>query len=418
MQHFELRADEILDPYPVYARIRAQPGLVRHRKDRYFLVSRYKDVREAVMRVEDFSNAYISAMVRYNPVLSRLPKSFTDSWDVLAVADNPNHELHRRLMKRHFTRSPIADLLERVAPMVDRRIDGFVRNGGGDFSADVAMIVPAETTLALLGFPVTDAPELKRIIDGCVELLAGQFPKGRAISSFVAGSKLFLYGQRQLRRLRARPEHAPPTCAALLEAINDGVIGETLAVTLVCQLIAAGVDSTASLLGNALRMLAESPELVQQLRDDQALIPAFIEECLRLESPFQGHFRVVRRSTTLAGEALAPGDRLMLCWGAANRDPEAFENPDELIINRSRNAGTHVAFGYGYHLCLGSEMARSTAKHVVTRFLSATQGIALTQQKPVLRPSPYLRTLTSLPLRVVPAKATGSAQPERCPVHR
>jgi cytochrome P450 len=90
----------------------------------------------------------------------------------------------------------------------------------------------------------------------------------------------------------------------------------------------------------------------------------------------------------------------MLMWGAANRDPEAFERPDELILGRSRNSGSHVSFGYGYHRCLGAELARSTAKYVVGQVLARTRSVTLAESVPVLRPSPYLRTITSLPLRV------------------
>lgn len=404
MQDVELEADDIANPYPLYAKMRAYEGLTRHRTDKFLFVSRYRDVREAAMRTDDFSSAIMSAMVRSSRLLSLLPDSFAESMDALAVADNPSHELHRRLMKRHFTRSPVADVMARVAPIINQRVDDFIRSGGGDFAVNLASVVPVETTLALLGFPLADAPKLKRIVDKCVELLAGQFPKQKRIGSFVAGARLFLYTRAQLAVLKAHPERATPVCAALLEALNDKVITDGLAPGLISQLIAAGVDSTASLLGNALRMLAENPELAGRLRADLSLVSVFLEECLRLESPFQGHFRVVRRPTELAGERLHPGERLMLMWGAANRDPEAFEQPDAVLLHRPRAAGSHVSFGYGYHLCLGAELARATAKYLVTRVLEGTASIALADAQPTLRPSPYLRTLTRLPLRVVTAQ--------------
>jgi cytochrome P450 len=206
-----------------------------------------------------------------------------------------------------------------------------------------------------------------------------------------------------MRRLKERPDEATPVCKALLEAVDGEIVSDAFVPGLVAQLIAAGVDSTASLLGNALRMLAESPEVAQRLRNDLSLVPKFVEECLRLESPFQGHFRVVRRPTTLAGTRLQPGQRLMLLWGSANRDAQAFERPDELLMDRVSTVGTHLAFGYGYHLCLGAELARATAKNVISRFLERTASVTLTESKPIVRPSPYLRTITSLPLRVTAA---------------
>jgi cytochrome P450 family 144 len=404
MEHFEFDPKTISDPYPAYARLRAAKGLVRHRTDGYYVVSRYRDVREAAMRPEDFSSAIMSAMFRSVPLLSMLPTSLFKSSEVLAVADPPNHTMHRKLMQRHFTKSPVAEVSERTLPNIELKLERFLAGGGGDFASEIASTVPVEMTLELLGFPISDAPYLKRVVDGTVELLAGQFPRERRIGAFSSGARLFLYSRKRMRALLKDPEKAAPVCRALVDAVIEKALAADLLPGLVAQLIAAGIDSTGSLLGNSLRILAESPELTQNLRDDTSLVPAFIEECLRLETPFQSHFRVVRRQTELAGTQLEPGQRLMLLWGSANRDPEAFERPDDLILDRKRLLGPHVAFGYGYHLCLGAELARVTARTVVTRILERTTSIGLTDAKPVIRPSPYLRTHTSLPLSVKPAQ--------------
>jgi len=403
MQEFEFDSATIANPYPAYARMRAARGLVRHTTDRYYFVSRYHEVREAAMRTDDFSSSIMSALLRSNRLLAKLPRSTFSSLEMLAVADDPQHAVHRKLLKRHFTKSQVTEVTERAMPSVERKLDRFLADGGGDFAADIAAVVPVETTLQLLGFPTSDAVHVKRIVDGCVELLAGQFPRQRRFASFVAGAQLFVYSRSRMSRMKNNAHTATPVCRTLLEAAQSDVLADALVAGIVAQLIAAGVDSTASLLGNALRILAESPELARRLRVDLSLVPVFVEECLRLESPFQGHFRVVRRATSLAGTRLEPGDRLMLLWGAANRDPSAFPNPDELNLGRERSAGSHVAFGYGYHLCLGAELARSVAKNVVSRFLERTSSVTLSQSTPILRPTPYLRTLTSLPLRVCAA---------------
>jgi cytochrome P450 len=294
----------------------------------------------------------------------------------------------------------VSEVSQRNLPNIELKLDRFLAQGGGDFAAEIASTVPVEMTLELLGFPSSDAAGLKKVVDGCVELLAGQFPRKRRLGALSAGARLFTYSYKRIRALRRHPEMATPVCRALIDAVNDEVLAMALLPGIVAQLIAAGIDSTGSLLGNAVRMLAESPELAQKLRGDASLVPAFIEECLRLESPFQSHFRVVRRPTELAGTRLEPGQRLMLLWGSANRDPEAFARPDELILERERPLGPHVAFGYGYHLCLGAELARATGRAVVTRVLERTKLLQLTSARPVIRSSPYLRTHTSLPLRI------------------
>jgi cytochrome P450 family 144 len=399
MPEVELDSEAIANPYALYDYMRRHDGLVRHKADGYYFVARYADVREAAMRPDDFSSAIVSSMLRSQRTLARLPSSVLDAIEVLAVADAPKHALHRRLMKRHFTRSSVALMVESVAPHINRKIDRLVDSGRGDFVVDVAAKVPVEMTLDLLGFPSSDAGYVKRIVDGSVELLAGQFPRNKRLGALAAGLRLFLYTRSRMNALRRRRAGATAISDAMLDAVEAGELASASIPALVAQLIAASVDSTSSLLGNAARALAEAPDIAQRLRDDPALLPAFIEECLRLESPFQGHFRVVRRPTVLAGQELKTGDRLMLLWGAANRDPAAFKNPDELLLNRTKTGAFHVSFGYGFHLCLGAELARAVAKHAIGRLLERTRLVTI-ESSPASRQSPYLRTLTSLPLRV------------------
>jgi cytochrome P450 len=157
----------------------------------------------------------------------------------------------------------------------------------------------------------------------------------------------------------------------------------------VLQLLIAGIDSTASLLGSAMYEVAQSPELAATLRADLSLIPAFLEECLRLETPFQGHFRVVRRATTLAGTRLEAGDRLLLLWGSANRDPRAFDLPHQLDIGRASTQSRHLAFGHGAHLCVGAGLARALSRTVVERLLATTIDIELAGPEPGRRGFSY-----------------------------
>ena len=126
-------------------------------------------------------------------------------------------------------------------------------------------------------------------------------------------------------------------------------------------LVGAGGESTAGLIGNSARMLAERPALQDELRADPELVPRFLEEVLRLESPFRGHYRHVRHDTELGGVPLAGGDHLFLLWSSANRDPLEHEDADELRLDR-KYASSHLAFGRGLHFCLGAPLARLEAR--------------------------------------------------------
>ena len=170
------------------------------------------------------------------------------------------------------------------------------------------------------------------------------------------------------------------------------------AVIMLIQLVSAGGESTAGLLGSSALLLAGRPDVAQRLRDDIELLPAFIEEVVRLESPFRGHYRHVVADTTLGGVDLPGGSHLLLLWGSANRDPAAFDAPDELRLDRP-SGKAHLGFGRGDHFCLGAALARLEVKTALTRLLGETRAISTTQP-PAWIPSVMVRRLQSLPLEV------------------
>jgi cytochrome P450 len=159
----------------------------------------------------------------------------------------------------------------------------------------------------------------------------------------------------------------------------DGSLPEVTDVMLIASnLFAAGQETTARLLGTMLRLIGERPELQQRLRDDRALIPAFVEECLRLESPLQGQFRLARVPSTIGGVDIAPGDSVFLMPGAANRDPRQFEAPDELRLDRP-NGRQHIGFGFGVHLCAGAPLARAEAYVSTERLFERMADIRISE---------------------------------------
>jgi cytochrome P450 len=163
-------------------------------------------------------------------------------------------------------------------------------------------------------------------------------------------------------------------------------------------LFSAGGESTASLLGTAVTILATQPELQRALRDDRELMPIFIEETLRLEPPFRAHHRHVLHDTELAGCALPKDSRILLLWGAANRDPVQFDVPDELRLDRPKTKG-HMTFGKGLHFCLGASLARLEASTVLGLLLERTTWFDAVEVGPWL-PSVLARRREYLQLAV------------------
>jgi cytochrome P450 len=190
----------------------------------------------------------------------------------------------------------------------------------------------------------------------------------------------------------------------------DGTTPQVSAVVRTATFVfAAGQETTARLLAAALKHLAEHPELQDHLRAHRDLIPGFVDEALRIESPVKADFRLARRSTSIAGVDVAAGTPVMLLNGAANRDPWRFECPAEFRADRP-NASAHIAFGRGAHSCPGGPLARAEARVSLERILDRMGDIRLAEQRhgpPDARrftyePTWILRGLTDLHLEFTP----------------
>ena len=179
---------------------------------------------------------------------------------------------------------------------------------------------------------------------------------------------------------------------------------------LAANLFSGGQETTVRLLSFALRMLGERPDIQDALRNDRELIPNFIEETLRYESPLRAQFRMAKVTTTVAGVPIPAGSTMLLLPGAANRDPRRFENPAEFDIARA-NARNHLAFGQGAHHCAGAHLARAEGRVTINRLLERTSNITISESAhgPAgdrhwdYLPTYFLRGLATLDLELEPA---------------
>jgi cytochrome P450 len=224
----------------------------------------------------------------------------------------------------------------------------------------------------LIGVPIDDADWLGRRAYASTQVLDGLLGEEALAPAGAAAVELAGYISDQLQRAATDPQDN--LLGDLATACSSGEIDALTAQVMLVTLFSAGGESTASLIGSATWILATRNDLQKLLRADPSRIPSFLEETLRFESPFRGHYRHVLNDCTLGGHQLTSGSRLILLWGAANRDPAHFAAPDEFRLGRPNNK-SHIAFGKGAHFCVGAALARLEARIVLEHLLDHTSWV-------------------------------------------
>ncbi len=386
------------NPNELYDRLRQSGPVTRMPGSDYFVVTEYDLIRDIAMDTDTYSSnlvAIVMATTQGSTELLQKPELDFGPVDVLAIQDPPAHTRQRKLTNGAFAFRPVRNLSERIRELADSLIGQFGQDP--DWMVDFAFKLPTSVILEVLGLPADDRDRVKTWSDHSVALLSGVNTPESMATHMQQSLAFFLYIQEQFNQAVEEP--------------GDNLIGQIVAGTqqpggltadeamsIILQLVVAGNESTASLIGSAGLVLARDPELQQRIRHDRDLLDPFIEEVLRLESPFQGHFRVTTRDTTLGDVELEKGTRLMLVWGAANRDPSQFDRPGELDLARP-NAKSHVAFGYGIHHCIGAPLARLEARISLSALLDREREFSLVDDAVDYLPSLFIRTPARLPIR-------------------
>ncbi|KRE28462.1 cytochrome [Mycobacterium sp. Soil538] len=390
----------IQDPYPLYAQMRAAGPVHRIGDSGFHAVCSWDAVTEAVARTEDFSSNLTGTMT-YQPggAIGVFGMDVVGGpTQVLAIADDPAHAAHRKLLVPHLAAKRIRELESFVTDTIDRLWDEAVEGGRIEWMSAIANRLPMMVVCRLIGVPEEDADQLTAWGYASTQLLEGLVGPDQLAAAGTAVAELAAYISRLLDRA------APPDTLldGLVKACTTGELDAITAQVIMVTLFSAGGESTASLIGSATRILATRHDLQRSLRDDTALIPPFLEEVLRYEPPFRGHYRHVLRDCELQGYPLRVGDRLMLLWGAANRDPAHVEAPEEFRIDRRDGRG-HIAFGRGVHFCVGASLARLEARIVLEHLLTRTRGFEALCAALWL-PSLLVRRLETLTLALDPAR--------------
>lgn len=352
---------EFVDPPASWARLRDEcPVAWSERQGGFWTLSRYADAVAAARDSESFNNSGGPQFETARPPLE---------------VDRPEHTFFRRVLQPYFARDRVARLEDRVRGFVVEMLEPLLAAGGGDLAESLTYPLPARTLCAWLGLPDSEWTVLKGVAE---ELFAaeegrGDDPEARARCN----EQLYAYSRRLVRERLEQPLDPAVDLISGIVGITDGTLAVTEedAVQLVRLLLVAGHNSTTSALGNCLLRVAAEPDVQRRLRAEPGLIPPAIEEFLRLETPVQAMPRWANGEVELHGRRIGAGEKVMLLWAAANRDPDAFPDPDRCVLDRTPNP--HLTFGRGIHRCIGMDLARLELRVALEETLARTTLVDL-----------------------------------------
>lgn len=349
------------NPYPFYETLRAEAPVYREPRFGGYLLSRYDDVYEALRDHGTYSSA--RGLSPRQPTTSRMGANLT-----IVTSDPPRHTHLRQLVNKAFTPRVVELLRPRIEALCAEFLDA-VPGPEFDFVGALSYPLPMVVIAELLGVPAEDREQFKRWSDA----LVGTFENAE-LSFREDAAEMFLYFTNAYAARRTGPREDLLT--ALVEAEIDGErLNDIELLSFAMILLVAGNETTTNLLGNFANIAAARPDLWQSLRADRSLVRPAIEETLRIDSPVQLLGRGTTRAVELHGMTIPENARVLLAFGSANRDPDAWAAPDDFRLDRE--LGKHVAFGHGIHYCLGSPLARLEAEIAINALLDRFDAFEL-----------------------------------------
>lgn len=357
------------------------------RRQRTWLPVRYEDLSDIAHDVERFSSRDIA-------VVSPFAAPINDIFPVPPISsDKPTHTWARRLLLPAFGPSAIEAMTPVTRALAESLIEEHFSDGSGDAAADFARHIPVRIIATMLGIPLEDE---ERFTGWVVRTLQEGFQNLDGAMDTL-GEMMVYFGEKVAERRAMASEDRPDDVLTLLiEAETDEPMSDAHLLGTCFLLLIAGIDTTWSAIGSSLWHLAAHPEDQQRLRDDPSLLPSAIEEFLRVYSPVT-MARYVTEDTEFNGCPMKEGDKILMAFPAGNRDPELFEDPDDIRIDRQKNR--HFAFGSGIHRCLGSNLARMEMKVAIETFLEKVPFFELADPAAVTWTGGQVRGPRCVPLR-------------------
>ena len=367
------------DPYPLYRRLRDEDPVHRS-PGGYWVLTRFQHVFDAARDTATFSSAH---------GLTFDDESANLGVQTMVFMDPPEHTRYRRLVSRGFTPRNVERLEPALRARVREHVDAMRDAGSGDFVASLARPVPSWVVAHYLGVPESDRFRFDRWTQAIVQ---GHDDAGSAADA-VADLSEYFAALVEAKRV----EPGDDVVSDLIRADEAGHgIGPAGILGMAFVMIAGGNDTTTGLLAGAAELLTSCPDERARLLDDPSLVPNAVDELLRLTSPVQGLCRVALSDATVDGATIPAGDRVLLCYGAANRDPREFgADAEELDVGRTFDR--FLTFSVGSHFCLGAAATRLQGRVVLEELLRALPNFTVDADAGVFADGGFTRRYESLP---------------------
>ncbi|MUM21477.1 cytochrome P450 [Mycobacterium sp. CBMA271] len=375
------------NPYPGYRELLAGGRVHYNRKRNIFILCRYEDVRAAARNDALLSNRDGVVRARFEvPVLLNM--------------DRPRHTELRRKALPGFTRGS----LEGWAPTVDRiageLMTGLLNSPGVDSVEHLAIPLPMQMIAHILGIPSEDEAFFRHWSNESVRVANVEFSaKGLMQVPGTLNGVRHLHDYFMTQLGKGNLLGSDTVLGKLVADAGEGEISHDELFYFALLLLLAGNETTTNLLSTMFLTMSENPDQLELVRSDPDLIPGAVEEQLRYSSPIQNFYRTAAADYVVGDAVIPAGARVALLWGAANRDPREFADPDRFLA--SRPISQHVAFGSGVHLCLGAGLARMEGQAVLRELVNRVDRIDI-DGAPTWTTNSSLRGLEQLRVRLTP----------------
>lgn len=357
----------------IYERMRERCPVVRSEAHGgYYSVSTYRDIYDLTHRPEEFSSFPLTIPPLGNPV-QMIP----------IESDPPAHAKYRALVGRQFSPKTVAALSESVTEIVTELLDNIQGRTEVDLAKEVALELPLRVILDFfIGAPRDDWQMLHDVSIVMLQPDPNDSEEQKHEKAAAAGLQLESYFAGLLRQLRENGFGTDLISDLAQSQVDGEMLTDDEIVGFCLLLLSAGYDTTASAISRMFQLFATDHEIRDQVRaavNDSKRLDVAVDELIRYISPVPGLARNVNEACEHAGTDLVAGDRLLLLWPAANRDPDEFPNPDTFVVDRKPNR--HLGFGSGIHRCLGAHIARKEIKILIEQFFARMSDYRLDPDK-------------------------------------